>query len=154
VALSFLTVSDTITTIMRLEQLQAQRIATPGLERSASMPPCCGAGCAVCVLDYWEPDEFEIPSSYTTDAASDHGYERRPRNNTNELAQSDPRPDTPADLPACCGTGCAVCVLDYPESFSKQRSESETLAMLEAVEQAQRQARRIIANQDGDSLQA
>lgn len=54
----------------------------------------------------------------------------------------------PADLPQCCGTGCVVCVLDYPEHFSTQRSESETLAMLEAVEKAQQ----MIANQDGDSL--
>ena len=54
----------------------------------------------------------------------------------------------PADLPQCCGTGCVVCVLDYPEYFSTQRSASETLAMLEAIEKAQQ----MIANQDGDSL--
>lgn len=54
----------------------------------------------------------------------------------------------PADLPQCCGTGCVVCVLDYPEYFLSQRSESETLAMLEAVEKAQQ----MIANQDGDLL--
>ena len=118
------------------------------------MPPCCGTGCAVCVLDYWEPDEFEIPAREETGAGSDHGHERRPRNFTNELTQSDPLSDTPADLPACCGTGCAVCVLDYPEYFSKQSSESETLAMLEAVEKALWQARQMIANQDGDSRQA
>jgi len=106
------------------------------------------------VLDYWEPDEFEIPAPAATGAGSDHGQERRPRNFTNELTQSDPLSVTPADLPACCGTGCAVCVLDYPEYFSKQRSESETLAMLEAVEKAQWQARQMIANQDGDSRQA
>jgi len=53
----------------------------------------------------------------------------------------------PADLPQCCGTGCTVCVLDYPEYFSTQRPESETLAMLEAIEKAQQ----MIANQDGDS---
>ncbi|MGH9855682.1 MAG: hypothetical protein ACREBD_38095 [Blastocatellia bacterium] len=75
----------------------------------------------------------------------------RPCDITNELTQSDPLPDTPADLPTCCGTGCAVCVLDYPEYLSKQKSESETLAMLEAIEQAQRQARRVITNQEGDS---
>jgi hypothetical protein len=77
---------------MQLERFQAQRDASSGVERSSSMPPCCGTGCAVCVLDYWEPDEFETPQS----------------------------------------------------------SESETLAMLEAIEQAQRQARRMIAEQDGD----
>jgi len=154
VALSFLTVSETTTTIMRLEQLQAQRVATPSPEGSSSMPPCCGTGCAVCALDYWEPDEFEIPARETTGAGSGHGHERPPRNVINELTQSDPLPDTPADLPACCGAGCAVCVLDYPERFSKQRSESETLAMLEAIEQAQWQARQMIANQDGDSRRA
>lgn len=84
--------SDTTITAMQLERFQAQRNASPGVERPSSMPPCCGTGCAVCVLDYWEPDEFETPQS----------------------------------------------------------SESETLAMLEAIEQAERQARRMIAEQDGD----
>jgi len=43
-------------------------------------------------------------------------------------------------------------VLDYwePDEFeTPQSSESETLAMLEAIEQAERQARRMIAEQDG-----
>jgi hypothetical protein len=151
VALSFLTVSDT-TIIMELERLQAQSIDTPGLERTASMPPCCGTGCAVCVLDYWEPSEFEVPARETT--GRNHGQESRPRIITNEFTQSDPLPDTLADLPACCGAGCAVCVLDYPEGFSRQNSESETLAMLEAIEEGQWQAQRIIANQDSDSRQA
>ena len=84
--------SDTTITAMQLERFQAQRDASPRVERSSSMPPCCGTGCAVCVLDYWDPDEFETPQS----------------------------------------------------------SESETLAMLEAIEQAERQARRMIAEQDGD----
>ena len=70
------------------------------------------------------------------------------------LQQPDPLPERGADLPACCGTGCAVCVLDYPEYFPKQSSESEALAMLEAIEEAQRQARQMIANQDGDSRQS
>jgi hypothetical protein len=53
----------------------------------------------------------------------------------------------PNDMPQCCGTGCAVCVLDYPELFSNgscgstgNQIDSETLAMLEAIEQAQAQA--------------
>ena len=50
-------------------------------------------------------------------------------------------------MPPCCGTGCAVCVLDYWES---NESESETLAMLDAIEQAQSQARQMIAEQDGE----
>src|SRR5262245_58308284 len=122
---------------MRLEQSQARRSAATSLKQSSSTPPCCGAGCAVCVLDYWQPDEFEIPARETPGASSDHGHES-PCNITNELTLSDPPGDVPADLPAdlpeCCGTGCAVCVLDYPDYFSEQRSESETLAMLEAIE--------------------
>lgn len=54
------------------------------------------------------------------------------------------------DLPPCCGTGCAVCVLDYPELFSScapgdhinqagDQVDAKTLAMLEAIEQAQAQ---------------
>jgi hypothetical protein len=59
-----------------------------------------------------------------------------------------------ADLPPCCGTGCAVCVLDYPELFSNRTAgnqpaddqvDAEMLAMLEAIEQAQSQANQIIA---------
>jgi hypothetical protein len=42
-------------------------------------------------------------------------------------------------MPPCCGTGCAVCVLDY---WEPSESESETIAMLEAIEQA----RQIIAD--------
>lgn len=61
------------------------------------------------------------------------------------------RPDSTdsADQPQCCGTGCTVCVLDYPELFSASQSgnplDSETLAMLEAIEQAQMQVGRVIA---------
>ncbi|MDX2044378.1 MAG: hypothetical protein SF097_24425 [Acidobacteriota bacterium] len=51
------------------------------------------------------------------------------------------------DLPQCCGTGCTVCVLDYPELFSSGQA-SDTLALLEAVEQAQAQVDKIIANDD------
>jgi hypothetical protein len=80
-------VSDTTKTTTQLERFQAQGASSTGVERSSSMPPCCGTGCAVCVLEYWEPDE----------------------------------------------------------------SESEALAMLDAIEQAQLQARRMIAEQDGDS---
>lgn len=54
--------------------------------------------------------------------------------------------DTP-ELPQCCGTGCAVCVLDYPELFAQTPVDSEMLAMIEAVEQAQLQANMPQANQ-------
>lgn len=53
------------------------------------------------------------------------------------------------DMPQCCGTGCTVCVLDYPELFSTPPA-SETLALLEAVEQAQIQAGNQVVN--GNSL--
>lgn len=142
---------------MQLEQLQARRGAATSLKRSSSVspytgPPCCGTGCAVCVLDYWEPDEFESPAPEATSANPGHGHENHHCNITNESTQSDPLTVTPDNLPVCCGTGCAVCVLDYPEYFSEQKSESETLAMIEAIEQAERQAERIIAGQGGDSL--
>jgi hypothetical protein len=55
----------------------------------------------------------------------------------------------PCGAPPCCGTGCAVCVLDYWEP-NESESESEALAMLDAIEQAQLQALRMIAEQDGD----
>lgn len=55
-----------------------------------------------------------------------------------------------AELPQCCGTGCTVCVLDYPELFSQSPVDSETLAMLEAIEQAQLQASQLLAETSGD----
>ena len=57
------------------------------------------------------------------------------------------------DAPQCCGTGCTVCVLDYPELFALNQTDSgqtdcNMLALLEAVEQAQAQAGNMIANGD------
>ncbi len=57
------------------------------------------------------------------------------------------------DSPQCCGTGCAVCVLDYPELFSLNQTDSgqtdcNMLALLEAVEQAQLRAGEMVANGD------
>jgi hypothetical protein len=103
------------------------------------------------VLDYWEPDELEIPAREPRSANSDHDQENHPCDITIESTRSDPTAVDSAELPACCGTGCAVCVLDYPELFSKQKADSETLAMLEAIEQAQRQALQTIGNQDRES---
>lgn len=58
------------------------------------------------------------------------------------------------DLPPCCGTGCAVCVLDYPELFSTgdagTQADPEMLAMLEAIEQAQAQAGQLVTEPGGD----
>src|SRR5215470_13165468 len=104
---------------MQLERLQVMQNAATGLKQSSSIPPytappCCGSGCAVCVLDYWEPDEFEIPAQEPCGAISDHDRENQPGNITNEAAQSDltdlpgltgPTGVDPAELPVCCGTG-------------------------------------------------
>jgi len=54
------------------------------------------------------------------------------------------------ETPQCCGTGCAVCVLDYPELFSQSPADPETLAMLEAIEQAQLQAAELLAETGGE----
>ncbi len=44
----------------------------------------------------------------------------------------------PALMPACCGTGCTVCVLDYPEQFlDLQSQDSDMMAMLAAFEEAE-----------------
>ncbi len=51
-----------------------------------------------------------------------------------------PRKSARSALPPCCGTGCTVCVLDYPELFLSEEStpqDSEMLAMLQAFEAAQ-----------------
>lgn len=58
-----------------------------------------------------------------------------------------------AETPVCCGTGCTVCVLDYPELFSPNQTDSgqtdcNMLALLEVVEQAQAQAGKMIAEGD------
>lgn len=57
------------------------------------------------------------------------------------------------EAPQCCGTGCTVCVLDYPELFAMNQTDSgqtdcNMLALLEAVEQAQVEADKIIASGD------
>jgi hypothetical protein len=66
-----------------------------------------------------------------------------------ESQQNDPcsSRSTEEPLPVCCGTGCVVCVLDYPELYEStpskatpstmQSKDSEMMAMLEAFEQAE-----------------
>ena len=49
------------------------------------------------------------------------------------------QPDAADQPPTCCGTGCTVCVLDYPELFGGTPDDAETLALLAAIEQAQQQ---------------
>lgn len=44
----------------------------------------------------------------------------------------------PAPAPECCGAGCVVCVLDYPDQFlDPQSNDSEMMAMLRAFEEAE-----------------
>ncbi|MCI0664235.1 MAG: hypothetical protein L0220_24515 [Acidobacteria bacterium] len=43
---------------MQVEELDQQRDPTDCARGdTSSAPPCCGSGCAVCVLDYWVDDE-------------------------------------------------------------------------------------------------
>jgi hypothetical protein len=65
---------------------------------------------------------------------------------------------TPASMPPCCGSGCAVCVLDYwvddepglmtQEEITGDSVGSEMLSLLEAFEEAERQAKQMIAHTD------
>ncbi len=76
-----------------------------------SMPPCCGSGCAVCVLDYWEKP-VAAPSLCAVIT------------------------EIPDASPVCCGTGCTVCVLDYSEPAAEQEWKRQRL--VEAIEEADR----------------
>jgi hypothetical protein len=41
-----------------MEDFHTEHSAARDEQRTtSSMPPCCGSGCAVCVLDYWVDDE-------------------------------------------------------------------------------------------------
>jgi hypothetical protein len=65
---------------------------------------------------------------------------------------------TPSSMPPCCGSGCAVCVLDYwvddepgvmtQEEITGNSVGSEMLVLLEAFEEAERQAKQMIAQTD------
>jgi hypothetical protein len=78
---------------------------------SPEIPPCCGTGCAVCVLDMVD-DYAPLAPAFT------------------------PAPQN--DLPACCNTGCLICVQDYPELYRNGRpDQTQMIALLEAVETAE-----------------
>jgi len=79
------------------------------LAEAAEAPPCCGSGCAVCVLDYWDGGEIpqEVPKAQ------------------------------------CCNSGCTVCVLDYAGADDCAGIEGSLLRLLDAVEEAQIEARTI-----------
>jgi hypothetical protein len=107
-----------IAKMMREDRFNEQRCDQERTMREhLSMPPCCGSGCAVCVLDYWTDDEFEPVRQETG----------------NEL-QSDNSETAEA------------------KSLAEIMTESQMLAMLEAVEKAQWQAQQIIAQLDGEPL--
>ena len=115
------------------EQTQSQADA-------ASLPPCCGTGCAVCVLDY--ADE------YTTTFRAP----KPPRNETlnDSLNETVPITAPVNERTQCCNTGCLICVRDYPELFLQPEAETHTLQLLEAVERAQLQAAQLCEQQAGD----
>jgi hypothetical protein len=74
---------------------------------SSSMPPCCGSGCSVCVLDYWTEDEIKPVTEETETGAGEK---------------------------------------------TNWQSEADTLAMVEAIEEAQWIAEQMIAQMDGETL--
>lgn len=57
----------------------------------------------------------------------------------------------PFSTPPCCGSGCTVCVLDYPEYGLEEQSDENMQEMIEAIEKAQWQAQELIAQIDGES---
>jgi hypothetical protein len=92
------------------------------------LPPCCGTGCAVCVLD--EVDAFSKisppPAAVPVVPAP--------------VPERAPEPVPLRERAQCCNTGCLICVRDYPELVWQAESETQTLQLLEAIEQAQLQA--------------
>jgi hypothetical protein len=50
------------------QQERQQSMSSHSNQADSSRPPCCGSGCAVCVLDYWED---ETPAAGATEAAID-----------------------------------------------------------------------------------
>ena len=80
-----------------------------------SMPPCCGSGCAVCVLDYWEGVATDDRGPAVTD-----------------------EPEAALAEAACCGSGCTVCVRDYTELTAASTAGPTLTELIEAVEAAER----------------
>ena len=74
------------------------------------LPPCCGTGCAVCVLDMVEDYAPSKPIGWQ---------------------------EAQIVLTACCKTGCLICVQDHPELYRNGRPEqAQMIALLEAMETA------------------
>ena len=103
--------------------MQEQISATTGQLR-AELPPCCGTGCAVCVLDLI--DECTNAAPLVTEPATGSCAPQAERVTLVEAAE-------------CCNTGCLICVRDYPELFHAGQPDVATWQLLEAIEQAQQQ---------------
>jgi hypothetical protein len=92
-------------------------------------PPCCGSGCAVCVLDcgddYWGPQSgLGLAGLELSELAT---------------AKADRTMTGAEPAPECCGTGCTVCVLDYSEvwpDIGGEKSAAELEKLVEAFENA------------------
>ncbi len=100
-------------------------------------PPCCGSGCAVCVLDcgddYWRPESKlaelpELPELPELAKLAELATAKADRT----MTEAEPAPE-------CCGTGCTVCVLDYSEVWPEiggKKSAAELEKLVEAFENA------------------
>jgi hypothetical protein len=112
-----------------MHKLLAEQISpTTG---AAPLPPCCGTGCAVCVLDYAD-EQYAVGAPPTP--AVEAGAPAAP---ANERTQ-------------CCNTGCLVCVRDYPELLLPTSAETQVLQLLQAVEEAQLHAAQLCAQAKGE----
>jgi hypothetical protein len=47
---------------MQVEDLDPRETTNSSPRDPSLAPPCCGSGCAVCVLDYWIDDEHCLQS--------------------------------------------------------------------------------------------
>jgi len=93
-------------------------------------PPCCGSGCAVCVLDCG--DDYWRPQAGPAGLAGLAGLATAKADRTVTKAEPEPAPE-------CCGTGCTVCVLDYCEVWPEidgKKSAAELEKLVEAFENA------------------
>ena len=87
----------------------------------ADLPPCCGTGCAVCVLDLIEE---QAAVNAAPAAETDHCAPAVNRAAVVETVE-------------CCNTGCLICVRDYPELGCQTAPDPQLLQLLEAIETAQ-----------------
>lgn len=101
-----------------------QEVSTTTGQARTELPPCCGTGCAVCVLDLI--DECASAAPPVAERA---------------IGSCAPEAERAAliEAAACCNTGCLICVRDYPELLAAGQSDAATWQLLEAIEQAQQQ---------------